>query len=84
MPGEGEQWDVLCQGGKNGLFMAVLALGWWAAALGEVSDDDELCVALGDAKWVMQRMARSLKVGEEGHGVKRARAGSSDTAAAKR
>ena len=33
--------------------MAVLALSWWAAALGEVSDDDELCDALDDATWVM-------------------------------
>ena len=84
MPDKGEQWDMLCQGGKNGLFMAMLALGWWAAALGEVSDDDELCSALGDATWVMQHMARSLKAGGEGRGLKRARAGSSDTMAAKR
>lgn len=84
VPDKGEQWDALCQGGKNGLFMAVLALGWWAAALGEVSDDDELCSALGDATWVMQHMARSLKAGGEGRGLKRARAGSSDTTAAKR
>ena len=84
MPDEGEQWDALSQGGKNGLFMVVLALGWWAAALGDVSDDDELCDALDDATWVMQDMARLLKAGEEGHGVKRARDESSDMAAAKR
>jgi len=84
VPDEGEQWGTLCQGGQNGLFMAVLALSWWAAALGEVSDDDELCDALDDATWVMQDMARRLEAGREGHGVKRARGGSSDMVAAKR
>jgi hypothetical protein len=73
---------MLCRGGQNGLFMAVLALAWWAAALGEVSDDDELCDALDDATWVMQRML--VKVDREGHRIKRARDGNSDVVAAKR
>jgi len=87
VPDKGEQWDMLCRGGKNGLFMAVLALAWWAAALGEVSDDDELCDALDDATWVMQRMATLLKADGERHRIKRARDGpdgSSDMATAKR
>ena len=84
VPDVGEQWDTLCRGGQNGLFMAVLALAWWAAALGEVADDDELCDALDDATWVMQRMAVLLKADGEGLGVKRARGGSSDAVAAKR
>lgn len=87
VPDVGERWDTLCRGGQNGLFMAVLALAWWAAALGEVADDDELCDALDDATWVMQRMATLLKVDGEGLGplgAKRARDGSSDELAAKR
>ena len=64
--------------------MVVLALAWWTAALGEVSDDDELCDALDDVTWVMQRMARSLKADGEGHRVKRARGGSLDMVVAKR
>ena len=87
VPDVGERWDTLCRGGQNGLFMAVLALAWWAAALGEVADDDELCDALDDATWVMQRMARLLTADGEGLGplgVKRTRDGSSDALAAKR
>ena len=64
--------------------MVALALAWWAAALGEVSNDDELCDALDDATWAMQHMARSLKAGGEGCGVKRARDGNLDGVAAKR
>jgi len=75
---------MLCQGGPNGIFMAVLTLAWWAAALGKVYDDNELCDALDDATWVIQHMAMPLKAGREGHRVKQARGGSSDMAAEKR
>jgi len=64
--------------------MVVLALTWWAAALGDISDDDELCDALDDATWAMQHMARLSKVGGKECGVKQARGGSLDGAAAKR
>jgi len=64
--------------------MAVLALLWWAAALGEVSDDNKLCDTLDDATWVMRDMARWLEAGREGHGVKQARGGNLDMVAAKR
>ena len=87
MPDTLEQWEGLCQGGSNRLFMVVLALAWWATELSEVSDDDELCAAIDDATWVMQCMASSLKAGREGGGVKRARvddADSLDEVAAKR
>lgn len=75
---------MLCRGGQNGFFMAVLALAWWTAALGDVSDDDELCEALDDTTWAMQRMVKLSKVGREGCGVKRAQVGSLDGAVAKR
>ena len=84
MPDKGGQWEPLCRGGPNGLFMVALALAWWATALGEVSNDDELSDALDDTIWAMQHMARSLKAGGEGCGVKRARDGSLDGVAAKR
>ena len=87
MPDSLEQWEGLCQGGSNGLFMVVLALAWWATELSEVSDDDELCAAIDDVTWVMQSMASLLKAGREAGGVKRARANSvdgSDEVAAKR
>ena len=84
VPDEGEEWDTLCRSGQNRLFMAVLALAWWAAALGEVSDDDELCDALDDTTWVMSRITSLLKAGGEGLGLKRARDSSLDTVAAKR
>lgn len=82
-----EQWEGLCQGGSNGLFMVVLALAWWATELSEGSDDNELFAAIDDITWVMQCMASLLNAGREAGGVKRARvddADSSDEVAAKR
>jgi len=64
--------------------MVVLTLAWWAAALGKVYDDNELCDALDDTTWVIQHMATPLKAGREGHTVKQERGGSSDMVAEKR
>ena len=87
MPDTLEQWEGLCQGGSNGLFMVVLALAWWATELSEVFDDDELLAAIDDVTWVMQCMASLLKAGREVGMVKRARVDNgdgSDEVAAKR
>lgn len=84
MPDEGEQWEALRQGGPNGLFMVVLALAWWAAALSNMLDDKELCDAIDDATWVMQHMASSLKAGSERQGLKRPRGSSIGATLAKR
>lgn len=81
---EAEQWDALRRGGPNGLFMVVLGLAWWAAALDNVSGNEELCGALDDATWVMQHIISSLKIGREGQPVKRAGDSGLDTALAKR
>jgi len=81
---EGEQWEALRRGGPNGVFMVVLALAWWAAALGDMSDDEELRDAIDDVAWVMKHMAGSLGAGCKHQGLKRARGGSVDVTLAKR
>jgi hypothetical protein len=51
----GEQWVNLRQGGPNGFFLIVLALGWWVKGT-DGKGDLGLHKLLDDITWVMGRM----------------------------
>ena len=55
---EGE-WGRLLSGGKDGLFLVVMSLGWWAHAR-DPTEDSVFVAAIGDVSWVMQQLITSL------------------------
>jgi hypothetical protein len=57
VPDIGEQWEKLRRGGSNGFFMIVLALSWWAEAMGGKLDNAGLREAVDDITWVVGCMA---------------------------
>ena len=70
-PRQPEEWDAVCRGGNNGLFLVVLSLAWWICAChGEEQPLDDVLVAVEDMSWVCctSRPHKAL------HGVKRSAA----------
>lgn len=56
-----EDWGVLDRGGCNGIFLAVVSLGWWWAAVGaKRGDAAEVRVAMKDVAWALKRMQQGL------------------------
>jgi hypothetical protein len=61
---EGEEWSQICRGGANGFFMIVLTLGWWIMAADQNTEqrtDENLCLAMEDVEWVLDRMVMLIK-----------------------
>lgn len=56
-------WGELVVGGRNGLWMVVLALIWWDNACETLGEDrSEFLRTLRDVEWVLERIADSLKL----------------------
>lgn len=53
-------WGIkLSSGGKDGLFLVLMSLGWWAHARGPTVDC-QLDAAISDVAWVMEHLVTSL------------------------
>jgi hypothetical protein len=55
----GEWGTKLSSGGKDGIFLVVMSLGWWAHAPNR-SMDSNLDAAIRDVAWVMGQLVTSL------------------------
>lgn len=53
-PTEDQDWGSLPNGGKDGLFLIVVSLGWWIYA--RPQDDDDIEDAVRDVTWVFKRL----------------------------
>jgi len=62
----GRDWGSLTDGGKDGLFLALVSLGWWILARGtcEGSKVDE---AIRDVTWVIGELNSHLSVTATAH-----------------
>ena len=52
-------WGKLSSGGKDGLFLVMMALGWWAHAR-DPAVGSQLDSAISDVSWVMLKLITSL------------------------
>lgn len=52
-------WGDLAEGGKDGLFLAVVSLGWWVLAQ-DTSEDSKVDEAIKDITWVIKNLVSSL------------------------
>ena len=55
----GLDWGQLLNGGKDGLFLVVVSLGWWVHAH-DPSEDSELSEAIADVTWVLKSLVSYL------------------------
>ena len=49
----------LSGGGKDGIFLIVMSIGWWAHAH-DRAVDSKLDAAIGDVSWVIKQLVASL------------------------
>ena len=58
-------WNDLCKGGKNGIFLVILCMAWWADFLVPAVDafgaSGTLTDMLDDLYWVMQKVVGKIK-----------------------
>ena len=56
--GDGD-WGDLADGGKDGLFLAVVSLGWWVLAQ-DAPEDSKVNEAIEDVTWVIKNLVSLL------------------------
>jgi len=54
------QWGRLLNGGKNGIFLFIMALSWWAKSLGLAGSSPDLIGAVADVEWVLHQLLDAL------------------------
>ena len=54
-----EDWGSLFSSGKDGLYIVVMSLSWWAHAL-DPAVDSKIYDAVSDVSWVMEQLIISL------------------------
>jgi len=54
-------WGDLANGGKDGLFLAVVSLGWWLLAR-DPSEDSMVDEGIEDVTWVINNLVSVLSV----------------------
>ena len=60
-PSEDQDWGSLPNGGKDGLFLVVITLGWWVHAQ-DPSDDSRVDDAIEDVTWVLKNLISVVTV----------------------
>ena len=55
----GKDWGHLLNGGKDGMYLVVVSLGWWIHAQ-DPSKESHLYNAIRDVSWVLQSLLRCL------------------------
>jgi len=58
---DGRDWGSLADGGKDGLFLTLVSLGWWVLAR-EPSQDSKVDKAIQDVTWVINQVVSYLAV----------------------
>ena len=56
---DGRDWGDLPSGGKDGLFLVLVSLGWWVHARAP-SEDSKVDEAIADVTWVIDNIVSSL------------------------
>ena len=56
---DGNDWGCLLNGGKDGLFVVIVSLGWWILAQ-DPADNSTLLTAIKDVDWVINGLISSL------------------------
>ena len=54
------QWARFLNGGKNGIFLFVMALSWWAKSIDLGTNLPSLTEAVEDVKWVLRQLVDML------------------------
>lgn len=62
----GDWGTKLSGGGKDGIFLVVMSIGWWAHAQDRAMDS-KLDAAIGDVSWVIQQLVTSLSARAVSH-----------------
>ena len=55
------QFDTLIRPGKNGMFIVLLSLCWWADSLDYPTEDILWRNAMNDVAWVLSRLAQGKR-----------------------
>lgn len=59
-------WGVLASGGKDGWFVILMSLVWWAFAITSDQDRAIFISVCTDVRWVLQQASSELRVGAKG------------------
>jgi hypothetical protein len=54
-------WSDLCKGGRNGFFLVILCLAWWAAAGDATTVKGDLTGMFEDTRWVLRKMVARVQ-----------------------
>ena len=56
-----DAWDKLLVGGKDGIFVVVMALSWWISKTKQgTSESQKLTEAVADVSWVLSHLVSAL------------------------
>ena len=53
-------WGKMLHGGKNGIFLFVMALLWWANGIDSAQPPSDFCSAVTDLEWVLKELHNCL------------------------
>jgi len=59
-PSTDDPWDELLIGGKDGLFVVVMALAWWCIKHAAEDEPSQLKAAILDVSWVLSNLISAL------------------------
>ena len=55
----GDDWGKLSASRKNGLFLVVMSMSWWATSLETTDDRHSFKEAVDDVRWVIEQQLQS-------------------------
>ena len=53
-------WGKMLHGGKNGIFLFIMALSWWANGIDSAQPPSDFCSAVADLEWVLKELHNCL------------------------
>ena len=57
---QSSEWGKMLYGGKNGLFLFVMAMSWWANSIDPTQPPPDFCQAIADLKWVLEQLTNCI------------------------
>ena len=55
-PLDGCEWNVLRQGGPNGIYLVIVSLAWWLRGAAESEARNKVFEAIADVSWAVSQM----------------------------
>jgi len=66
-----ENWSALRKGGSSGLYLVVVSLSWWIAAVTQSGGDSAVWILVDDFIWVLQQIYNKYWIYPKGKRVQK-------------